>query len=170
MLAQLVGASGADDLIEHVFDNAHRKAGRDILDAGAILLRLLDRGIHKDSAAGAQVHRVLGKQSQAGKFLCGVAHRLGKGLDKGAAAGGACLVEHDRVDGVVFNLEALDVLAADVEDKLDLRVKVLGGLEVGDGLDDAVVQMESVLDQFLAVAGGDGIADVDPVAAGLIEL
>ena len=53
------------------------------------------------------------------------------------------------------NLEALDVLAADVEDEISTcGSKCWAAREVGDGLDHAVVQMESVLDQLLAVAGG----------------
>ena len=41
---------------------------------------------------------------------------------------------------------------------------------MGDGLDDAVVQMEGVLNQLLTVTGGNRIADVDAVAAGFVNL
>ena len=39
-------------------------------------------------------------------------------LDKAAAAGGACLVEHNGIHGVVADFEALHVLPADVNDEI----------------------------------------------------
>ena len=63
-----------------------------------------------------------------------IAQGLGKGLDKGAAAGGAGLVEHDGVHGAVADLEALHVLAADVDDEIHVRVEVGGSVVVGHRL------------------------------------
>ena len=66
----------------------------------------------------------LGKQTQPREFLHTVAHGFGESLNEGAAPGGACLVEHDGVDGVVADLEAFDVLPADVEDEVHVGIEV----------------------------------------------
>ena len=89
------------------------------------------------------------KRAALGKIGDAVAHGLGEGLDKGTAAGGAGLVEHNAVDGVVFHLEALDVLAADVQNKVHLGIKMPGRLEVGHGLNDAGVHLKGALNEPL---------------------
>ena len=168
LAAQLFGAGGADDLVQGVFDHADGQAGADVLDAGAVLLGLLDRAVHKDGAAAAQVHRAVGKQAQRGKLLDVVAQRLGKGLQEAAAARRTGLVQKDVADGPVLDLEALHVLAADVDDEIHVGHEILGGGEVGHRLHQAVIAAEGVFDQVLAVAGGGhaghlqaGVAAVD---------
>ena len=94
-----------------------------------LLLRLLDRRVHENGAAAAEVDGVSGKEAELGKLLDAVAHRLGKGADKRPAPGGAGLVEHDRIDRVVADLEAFDVLPADVEDKSTLGSKKRAALK-----------------------------------------
>ena len=150
---QFRGVGGPDHLVKGVFHHADGQPGGDILHAGPVLLGLLDAGVHKDGAAAAQVHRVLGKQAQVGKVLDGVAQRLGKGLQKAAAAGGTCLVEEDVVDGPVFDLEALHVLAADVDDEVHVGHELFGGGEVGHRLHHPVVHPKGPLDDLLPVAG-----------------
>ena len=49
-------------------------------------------------------------------------------------------------------LEALDVLTADIDDKLNVGHKILCRREVRDGLYDAVIHVEGVADNVLAVA------------------
>ena len=61
------------------------------------------------------------RQTQLGEILNLVAQRAGKRLQERAAAGGAGLVEEDVVDDAVVNLEALDILPADVDDEIDVR-------------------------------------------------
>ena len=168
--AQVVGAGGADDLVDGVFDDGDGQAGRDILHRGAVLLGLLHRGVHEHGAAGAQVHRVLGQQAQLGELGDLVAQGLGKGLDEGAAARGAGLVEHDGIHRAVADLKALHVLAADVDDEVHVGVEVGGGLVVGHGLHQALVAAEGVLDEVLAVAGDGGPLDLDAAAAEGIDL
>ena len=154
LAAQLLGAGSPDDLVQRVLDHADGQAGADVLDAGAVLLGLLDRAVHKDGAAAAQVHRAVGEQAQRGKLLDVVAQRLGKGLQEAAAARRTGLVQKDVADGPVLDLEALHVLAADVDDEIHVGHKVFGGGKVGHRLDQAVVAAEGVFDQVLAVAGG----------------
>ena len=79
---------------------------------------------------------------------------MGEGLQEAAAAGGAGLVQEDVADSAVLDLKALHILAADVDDEVHVRQKVLGSGKVGHGLNKAAVTVESVFDQFLAVAGG----------------
>ena len=152
--AQLFGAGSADDLVQRILDDADGQAGGDVLDGCAILLRLLDRAVHEDGAAAAQIHRAVRKQAQRRELLDVVAQRLCEGLQEAAAAGGARLVQEDVADGPILDLEALHILSADVDDEIDVRHEVFGGGEVGHRLHQTVIAAEGILDQLLAVAGG----------------
>lgn len=104
--------------IERIFDHTDGQTRRDILQAGAVFLCLLDRAVHKHRAAAAQIDRTICKQAQGSKLLDVIAQCLGKGLQKAAAAGGTSLVQKDIADGAILDLEALHILAADVDDKV----------------------------------------------------
>ena len=169
MAAQLLGGVGPDDLVDGVFHHADGQAGGDILHRGALLLGLLHGGVHKHRAAAAQIHRRPALQAPFGKLRYPIAHGTGKGFDKGAAAGGAGLVEQDRIDGPVFDAEALDVLAADVQNEIHVRLEIAGRRIVGNGLHHALVHAEGVLNQFFAVARAGGAADGHPMAAAVID-
>ena len=60
-----------------------------------------------------------------------------------------------------MDFKALDVLSADVDDKLNVGHKVLCGGEVSDGLNNAVVHVKGVFDDVLAVAGDRGRNNID---------
>ena len=49
----------------------------------------------------------------------------GKRLQKRTAAGGARLIQINIINGRIMNLKALHVLAADINDKLHIRHKLL---------------------------------------------
>ena len=134
VLAQVVGAGGADDLVDGVFHDGDGQAGADVLHTGAVLLCLLYAGVHEHRAPGTQIYRLLGKQTQLGKVGNVIAQRLGKRLNEGAAAGGAGLVEHDGIHRAVADLEALHVLPADVDDEIHIGVEVGGGAVMGHRL------------------------------------
>ena len=170
VLPQIVGGGGPDDLINGVFHDGGGQAGGDVGHAGPVLLCLLHAGIHEHGAAGAQIHRLLGKQAQLGEVGNIVAQSLGEGLDEGAAARGAGLVEHDGVHGPVADLEALHVLAADVDDEVHVGLEMGGGLVVGHGLHQAQIAVEGVFNKVLAVAGDGGSFDLDAVAAHGVDL
>ena len=73
VFSQILGGSQLNDLVQGVFDDRIGKARRDIGNGRALLLGLLDVGIHEHRAAGAQIHRCLGKERFVGKFLGGKA-------------------------------------------------------------------------------------------------
>ena len=162
LAAQLFRAGSADHLVQRVLDHADGQACGDILDAGTVLLRLLDRAVHEHSAAAAQVHRAVCEQTQRGKLLDVIAQCLRKGLQKAAAAGGAGLVQEDVADGAVLDLEALHVLPADVNDEVHVRHKVLGSGKMRHRFHQTVITAESVLYQLLAVAGGGNTGHLQP--------
>ena len=68
MLPQLLGRIGPDDLIDRVFDDADGEPGGNILHRRAVPLGLLDGGIHKDGAPGAQIHRRFGTAAPSGQI------------------------------------------------------------------------------------------------------
>ena len=170
VLPQVVGRGGPDDLVNGVFHNGGGQAGGDVRHAGPVLLGLLHAGVHKHGTPGAQIHRLLGEQPQLGEVGDGIAQGLGKGLDEGAAAGGACLVEHDGVHRTVADLKALHVLAADVDDKVHVRPEVGRRLIVGHGLHQAQIAGEGVFDQVLAIAGDGCAFYLDAVPAQGVDL
>ena len=154
--AELARVGELDDLIKSVLDDGVGKAGGDIGDACALLLRLFDVGVHKHRAARAEVDRGLGKECFVREFLRCHAKRVGEILEERAAAGRAGLVQKHRVDRAVLELDALHVLPADIEHAVDLRVEERRGGAVGDGLDLALVERERGLEQCFAVARGAG--------------
>ena len=162
--AQFVGRFGADDLINGVFDDGRREPRGNIFHARALFLRLLDRAVHEHRAAAAQLHGVFGEQAELGKLVDLHAHRLGKGLNERAAAGRARLVEHDVVDGAVFDLKALDVLPADVDDEIYFGIEMHRRFEVRHRFHDAEIRLDGGLDEVLAVAGGRRARDADAPA------
>ena len=154
--AELARVGELDDLIKSVLDDGVGKAGGDIGDACALLLRLFDVGVHKHRAARAEVHGGLGKERFVRELLRCHAKRVGEILEERAAAGRAGLVQKHRVDRAVLELDALHVLSADIEHAVDLRVEERRGGAVGDGLDLALVERERGLEQRFAVARGAG--------------
>ena len=161
--AQLGGIGELYDLIKGVFDDGIGKTGGNVLNGGPFLLGLLYVGIHEHGAAGAQIHRVLGKKGLLCKVLCAVAQGICKVFDKGAAAGGAGLIQKHGVHGVVLQLYALHVLATDVQHTVHMGVEEGGGGAVGNGLHLPLVQGEGGFQQVLAVAGGAGADYAGPL-------
>ncbi len=87
------------------------------------------------------------------------AHGLGEGLQERTTARRAGLVDRDRVDGAVADLQELHVLTADVDDAGDAGADLGSGAEVGHRLDLALVGVQRGLDQLFAVAGDARAAD-----------
>ena len=86
-------------------------------------------------------------------------HRDGEALDKATATRRAGLVEHDVLDYTVLDAQALHVLAANVQNKLDAGQERLGAAQVRNGLDLAGIGLEGLDEQRLTVARGGHVAD-----------
>ena len=159
LAADLLGVAQLNDLEQGILDDGIGQAGRDVAHRGAFLLRLLDARVHKDRAATAQVDRGLGMDGGIGKRAHVHVHRDGEALDKAAAARRAGLVEHDVLDNAVLDAQALHVLAANVQNKLDAGQERLGAAQVRDGLDLAGIGLEGLNEKRLTVARGGHVAD-----------
>ena len=159
LAADLLGVAQLNDLEQGILDDGIGQAGRDVAHRGAFLLRLLNARVHKDCAAAAQVDGGLSMDGGIGERAHVHVHRDGETLDKATATRRAGLVEHDVLDDAVLDAQALHVLAADVQDKLDAGQECLGAAQVRDGLDLAGIGLESLDEQRLAVARGGHVAD-----------
>ena len=106
---------------------------------------------------------MFGKKSRLCEILHTVIQRFCKGFDEGAAAGGAGLVQLHTVHRAVFDLDALHVLSADIQDAVHLRIEESGGMIMGYRFHLTVVQQESGLHQSLSVTGGAGAHDPHPL-------
>ena len=93
------------------------------------------------------------------KVLNRIIQRFCKVFDKGTAAGRTCLVQHDVVDSMVPDADALHILAADVKDAVDVVVEKLCSIVMRDGFNLAFIQHERGLDQRFAVTGRTGPDD-----------
>ena len=103
-----------DHLKQSILDNGVSKSCGDVGYGSAFLLCLLYLGVHEYGTTGTQIDRMLCKQGSLSKILHGIIQGFGKGLNKGATAGGTCFVQLYAVYGLVFNLDALHILTADV--------------------------------------------------------
>ena len=103
---------------------------------------------------------MLCEKSGMSEVLHGIIKRLGKGFYKGAAAGGAGFVKLHAVYGLIFDLDAFHILAADVKDTVYLGIKESSGIVVGNCFHLAVIQKESGLHKCLAIACGTGAHDL----------
>ena len=159
LAANLLGVAQLNDLEQGILDDGIGQAGRDVAHRGAFLLRLLDARVHKDRAATAQVDRGLGMDGGVGERAHVHVHRDGEALDKATATRRAGLVKHDVLDNAVLHTQALHVLAADVQNKLDAGQERLGAAQVRDGLDLAGIGLESLDEQRLTIARGGHVAD-----------
>ena len=63
MFAQVGCAGDLDNLKQRIFDDGVRKTGGDIRNGSPFLLGLFDVGVHEYGTAGAQVSRILCKES-----------------------------------------------------------------------------------------------------------
>ena len=113
---------------------------------------------------------MLRKKRRLREVLHRIVQRLCKGLDERSAAGGAGLVELHRIDRVILDFDAFHILSADVENTVHIRVEEGRRIVVCDGLDFALVQHQSRLDQRLAVAGGAGIDNMGILRQPVIDL
>ena len=159
LAADFLGVAQLNNLEQGILDDGIGQAGRDVAHRGAFLLCLLDARIHKDRAATAQVDGSLGMDGGIGERTHVHVHRHGETLDKAAAARRASLVEHDVLNHAVLDAQALHVLAADVQDKLDAGQECLGAAQVRNGLDLAGIGLEGLDEQRLTVARGGHVAD-----------
>ena len=169
VLANLVKVAQLDDLEEGVLDHGVREARGHVANGRTLLLRLLDAGVHEDGAAATQVNGGLCGHGDLRKVLDAHVHGLGKALDKRAAARGAGLVEHDVLDDATAHLEALHVLAANVENELDAWDEGLRAAQVGDGLDLARVRAQGLDEDALAVARGGHVANGATLGHGVVD-
>ena len=115
-------------------------------------MRLLDRAVHEHGATRAELDGVLRVQPEPSKIRNRIPERVGKRLNERAATRRASLVEHYVVDCLVFNLEALDVLTADVDNKVDVGTEFERGGKVRDGFDYAVIELQARFYQLFAIA------------------
>ncbi len=111
-------------------------------------LRLLDRRVHKHGAATSQINRGF-PALMAVRRTGDVGFRdPGEALDEAAAARRAGLVEHDVLNHAVLDAQALHVLAADVQDKLNAGQERLGAAQMRDRLDFAGVDAQRLEQQM----------------------
>ena len=87
MLPQFLRISEFDDLEQCVLDDRARQTRTDVLYRRALLLRLLDVGVHEHGAARSQINRGGREEGFRRESFRRVAHRVREVLQEAAAAG-----------------------------------------------------------------------------------
>ena len=144
MLTNLAEVAKLDDLEQGILDDRVRKTSSNVADGCALLLRLLDAGVHKDGTTGTQVNRKFCLSCCGCKLADVHLHGVGEGRNKGTAACRACLVEHDVLDDAFFDLQALHVLAANIKNKINVWDKRLCTTQVSNSLNLSGVCTQSL--------------------------
>ena len=170
LVTQLGRIGKLDDLVQGVADHGVGQSGSDVGGGGPFLLGLLDRGVHEDGAAAAQVDGMLGHQAHVGEGLDVSVHPGGEGLEEGSTSRRAGLIDGDGVNDLVDDAQVLHVLAADVDDGGDSGKQVISSPVVGHRLDLTVLGAQGSLDEPLAVTGGTGTGDGRLCGHGVVEI
>ena len=165
VFAHVVRVADLDDLEQCILDDRKGKAGSDVTDRRAFLLRLLDTAVHEHGAATTQVDGMLCLDCGLRKLGNVETQAAREALDEASATGRTRFVQHDVVDNAVFHAQALHVLTADVEDELDVGQHLTRAAQVGDGLDFAGIDAQSLEQQALAVARDRRMLDRDRLFA-----
>ena len=160
MVSKVFSACDFNYFKQCVLNDGIGETGGNIGDGGSFLLGLLYIGIHENSTSRSKVGRIFGKQSLFGKIDNAVVQGFCKSLNERTAAGGAGFVKLYAVDGAVFNLDALHILSADIQNAVHIRFKGRRRIIVGDGFNLALIQHQRRFQQRLTVAGGTGVYDI----------
>ena len=113
---------------------------------------------------------MFGLQTELGKFRRTVSKALGKRFDKGTASGRTCLIQYDIVDAPVSDLKAFDVLTADIQNIIHIRIKIFGCLIMCHRFHRTFIQMEGMTHQFFPITCCTAAGHFDAVFALLINL
>ena len=160
VFSKLRGIGNLDYLIKSVFDNRIGKSGRNIRNLCAFLLGLLYLGVHKYRASCAEIYRMLCKKGCFCEVLHTVVQRFCKGFNKGTAPGRAGFIKLHTVYSLIFDLDALHILSADIKDAVYLRVKKGGGIIMGNCFHFSLVKEKGCFDQSFSVSCGTGIGNM----------
>ena len=139
-------------LVEAVLDDGVGDTCRDVGYTGSLSQHLFYLRVHKHGASGSQVTGSLRLTGEFGEVAHVVVHVVGEGLDEGAATRRTSLVEFHSHHGPFLHEDGFHVLSADVEDEAHVGYQRGCGTLVRHRLDDAAVQVEGCLDEFLAIA------------------
>jgi len=170
LLSQAREVRHADDLGEHVLDDAAAQAGHDVVGRLAVLLLGHDARVHEHGAAAAEHRGVRGAERRGGDLARGDVQRAGEAFQEAAATRRACLVHEDVGDDAVMQPDGLHVLAADVEDEARVGHAARRGERVRDGFHDVDVGVQRAVEQQLAVAGRAAREDVELHARRLVTV
>ncbi len=153
LLAQLRHARDLDDVLPDVLGQHLRQPGEQLLLREALLLEVDAVGVEEHRAAVAELGRQLGLERDVGVVGDLDAELVGHRLQQHAVAGRALVRQAEVLDVAVLHEQDLDVLAADVADDVDVAEVVRRRHHVGDGLDDAGVRLDRLLEHVGGVAG-----------------
>ena len=170
LLAEIFGTADLDNFVKGVLDDGIGQAGGDIFHGGAFLLRLFYFGVHKNGAAVAQIHGILGIQSTGGELFYRHVQTFGESFDEGTAPRRAGFVQDDAFDHAVADTDGFHILAADIENKLYAGQEVGGGFVVSHRFHFAHIGFETGTDQVFAVAGDGGVGDMSACGKQIVDL
>ena len=156
---QVMGVLELQHLVQAVLDDGIGQPSGNIPDGDPFPEALLHFGVHEYGAPGAQVTGFLGFAGQFGKVTDRVVESFGKGFQEGAAAGRTGFVQFHPVQDPMIHENGFHVLAPDVQDKGNILIDLTGCQIMGDGFNDAGLQIKGRFDQIFPVTGGAAAQD-----------
>ena len=153
-----VGGAGLLGHDEAALGNGHLDAGSDLVGRLAFAHEGDDFGLRENGALGRDRDDVLRRQGQVRELRQAHLERAGHGLEEAAGTGGALIVHREALDRAVgVDADALHVLAADIDDGADFRIRDVHAHGVAGDLGDVLV---SERDLVAAVAGADQVSEL----------
>ena len=153
-----VGGAGFLGHDEAALGDGHLDAGGDLVHGLALADEGDDLALGEDGALGGDGDDVLRGEGELAKLGQGQLEGAGHGLEEAPGARGALVVHGEVLHGAVgVDADALDVLAADVDDGLDGGVGDVHAHGVAGDLADVLVREG---DLVAAVAGADEVGEV----------
>ena len=159
MFAELFGIADAKDLVEGVAHDRLAQPRRDVVRGGAVALGLTHLGIHEDRTARPEVDGRARTKRRRHEFGERKFELVREGLQKGAAARAAGLVQAHARNKSVLDGEALHVLSADVDHVAHVGSEVRGRALMRERFDFGPVGAERRLGEFRPVARRTDRAD-----------
>ena len=152
MTAQFLGVLQLQYLVQAISDHRISQTCRQVGHRSTFAQHLLHLRIHEYGASGTKVARSLALACLIGEIGDIVTQAGGKSGKERAAARRTGLVDLYAIDDTILHKDSLHVLASDVENEAHILVDMMGRKEMGNGLDDAMVELECCLDEVLAIA------------------
>ena len=146
MLSQFRNIFQFQHLIQTILYNRISKSRSDIIYRSTFTKHLLYLRIHEDSTTWTQIARFRRTAGSLWKIVCRISQRIGKSFDKRSTAWRTSLVDFNTVNNAVVHKYGFHILSADIQNKRNVFIQIMGCHIVGYRFHNAGIQLEGCFD------------------------